>query len=1413
MQIDGTVAREALVQLLFENRGRKETNNGSNDLHRGQQIPHAKRRKTSPQIELLHIVFPIQIGSTWSDLLVDYGSTAIPNKNLTVQWRTEPITIVNEHYTKAQMTIFFTEQEENNNNNNDYRQNLILADNQILVYATDDSNIFLALVRACEYQYIHTKVDIHVNGMDAQARITVSGKLDRIRGNKTTFNLFDLVYPSQIAAPSNTSVEDFFHHLQPETKSEFLAAYQPEGLVSKLAPFQSQNVEWMISREGHKAGNGHIELLEPLPQNNVTKLPFLWEKVILDTGKPVFVNRITRELAVDSTEDFSNIQALTQRGGVLADEMGLGKTVCAIALILLHKLNREDATHPKENLDGLIMSAATLIITPSAIIRQWESEFKRHAPSLRVTTYQGIKAADKNHTTITTEELAKYDVVLTDYNVLKEEIHHARTPPDRPRRHIAKYPAKRSPLVQILWFRVMLDEAQMVESTMALVAEMARLIPRWYSWGVTGTPMKSNFDDLFGLVLFLGFTPSIRNIRIFKQLYGPNAATWAKGLFWNFSKAIMRRNIKVALTSQIHIPAQHRNIVKLEFSAIEQHYYQSIWDQCSRSCNLRQLDALHWTPSLDDDDPDNLETSAAELQRTFIKLRTWLLALRQACDHPAVGSAKRKIISQTVRTLTEVLDALIQQARDDVDNTSTTLIGSKLRRGGMNEIQEKYKDALDIYLGALPQALEMLDVVNKRLEEAKMEQAKRKKRREDEDMKKKLQKSSSSSQDHHGLNTTGISNKTQKTAPDPLNELVTALTAKQSKLYSYLHRFNFYIAGIYHELEIEEKEVEYYDKAAEFRKQILSRAEDRVTSSLRELPKVAIPYNNTIGQSEQQETLILSFDRLDRINTLCDTLDSQLTHINKWRAVLSEMLHASLVDQGEEQKEVTGSFTSYLVGVGDEYETSLITQEKLDLYQDAYQAMLRDRTFLVNGIWATGLQQSELYKDVEGRTEDEEMFVLKTSLIRTRHKHMPKSQKEDNLRTILMELKEIISKPNLHDVEKHIIQLEYHRLNKAAAKQRELQEKLEVEYRRFSQSYNHRIEYYRSLQEISDQVRKWESKINPAIEAQQLLYQESHHEKRIKEQSARCRYLENLAKEKDQEERKCLICQSDFSKGLMTYCGHMYCQECATLWFRNHHRCPQCNSSTKLSECYAIAWDASNEKTAESADENGGHTSLQDRGNNPDVDREIPNELLNQINQYAIEEGLGAKLDSIIRHIKYIIHSSNGKSVVFSQWKDVLNLLADGLKKNGINFVKVDNTVRDDRIKQFSDDPSIHVILLHSRSQSSGLTLICAQTVFIVEPVLNEAMERQAISRVHRIGQTKETNVYWYIIQETIEERIHAIYSARHKRKIRMEQEGKEDLEDETIHLATQLEGGGEKVADLDLQRCFTSDESWALNL
>lgn len=130
--------------------------------------------------------------------------------------------------------------------------------------------------------------------------------------------------------------------------------------------------------------------------------------------------------------------------------------------------------------------------------------------------------------------------------------------------------------------------------------------------------------------------------------------------------------------------------------------------------------------------------------------------------------------------------------------------------------------------------------------------------------------------------------------------------------------------------------------------------------------------------------------------------------------------------------------------------------------------------------------------------------------------------------------------------------------------------------------------------------------------------------------------------------------------------------------------------------------------------------------------------LIDKINTQSIEKGQGAKLDSIIRHIKYIKSSSNGKCVVFSQWTRVLDLLKIGLDKNGIQSISLSGGVNKTSVAKFQEDPNINVILLHARSQSSGLTLVSAQTVFIIEPVLNESLEKQAINRIHRIGQTKE---------------------------------------------------------------------------
>lgn len=64
-------------------------------------------------------------------------------------------------------------------------------------------------------------------------------------------------------------------------------------------------------------------------------------------------------------------------------------------------------------------------------------------------------------------------------------------------------------------------------------------------------------------------------------------------------------------------------------------------------------------------------------------------------------------------------------------------------------------------------------------------------------------------------------------------------------------------------------------------------------------------------------------------------------------------------------------------------------------------------------------------------------------------------------------------------------------------------------------------------------------------------------------------------------------------------------------------------------------------------------------------------------------------------------------------------------------------------------------MLLPYKFGGEGLTLIEATHLFLIEPLLNASMEEQALSRIHRIGQTSETYAYRFIIKNSIEEIIY----------------------------------------------------------
>ena len=101
--------------------------------------------------------------------------------------------------------------------------------------------------------------------------------------------------------------------------------------------------------------------------------------------------------------------------------------------------------------------------------------------------------------------------------------------------------------------------------------------------------------------------------------------------------------------------------------------------------------------------------------------------------------------------------------------------------------------------------------------------------------------------------------------------------------------------------------------------------------------------------------------------------------------------------------------------------------------------------------------------------------------------------------------------------------------------------------------------------------------------------------------------------------------------------------------------------------------------------------------------------------------------------------------------------------------------------------------MLHARDHSSGLNLVNASHVFLCEPLLNTALELQAIARVDRIGQQHETTVWLYLVQGTVEESIYNLSIQRRMEHMERQDKGKSkestpELLDASIEAANTME-------------------------
>ena len=266
--------------------------------------------------------------------------------------------------------------------------------------------------------------------------------------------------------------------------------------------------------------------------------------------------------------------------GILADEMGLGKTIQTISLIASLACD--------EGIWG-----PHLIVVPTTIIINWEMEFKRWCPGLKILTYFGSQKERKLKRTGWSKDNS-FHVCITSYKLVIQD-------------HFA-FRRKR-------WYYMILDEAQSIKNfrsqrwqTLLRFNTKRRLL-------LTGTPLQNDVMELWSLMHFL--MPHIfTSQQDFKEWF---SNPFNQSMNQNVSLSMMvvqrlqsilrpflLRRMKKDVEKQL--PEKIEHIVKCELSRRQRFLYDEYIN------NNKTQNTLH--------------------QADFFSIMNVLMQLRKVCNHP-----------------------------------------------------------------------------------------------------------------------------------------------------------------------------------------------------------------------------------------------------------------------------------------------------------------------------------------------------------------------------------------------------------------------------------------------------------------------------------------------------------------------------------------------------------------------------------------------------------------------------------------------------------------------------------------------------------------------------------------------------------------------------------------------------------
>ncbi|WP_341327260.1 DEAD/DEAH box helicase [Methylotuvimicrobium sp. KM2] len=314
--------------------------------------------------------------------------------------------------------------------------------------------------------------------------------------------------------------------------------------------------------------------------------------------QPVVPSTFQAELRDYQMDGYNWLARLAQWGvgACLADDMGLGKTIQALALLVDKAPN-----------------GPSLIIAPTSVCMNWESEALRFAPTLNPILFgSGDRQRQLGN-------LQPFDLLICSYGLLQQE-------------QAAEL------LANIPFQVVILDEAQAIKNIATRRSQGAMNLQAEFRIIMTGTPLENHLGELWNLFRFInpGLLGSLEQFN--KRFAGPIERDRSQEARQQLKKLIQPFILRRTKTQVLQeLPPKTEIPVYVEMSGEEMAFYEAL--------RRESLEVLNST--------DN-QAGAKHLQ-----ILAAITKLRRSCCNTRLANADIALPSSKLAAFGEIVDELL----------------------------------------------------------------------------------------------------------------------------------------------------------------------------------------------------------------------------------------------------------------------------------------------------------------------------------------------------------------------------------------------------------------------------------------------------------------------------------------------------------------------------------------------------------------------------------------------------------------------------------------------------------------------------------------------------------------------------------------------------------------------------------